>query len=769
ARVGIGTSTTPAYALDVNGTINGTAVLINGVAVSTSTGSTGSGASPTRQVLLSGSSATYTTPAGAVQLRIRMKAGGGGGAGAADVTNNGGNGGTGGTTIFNSVSANGGVGGYSNTPNSNSVGGTGGTGGTGTASFRLKGAPGGYAVYATMSSSNSVYLGGAGGGSGAMGTNQGVAGANTGSGGGGANTPSVAITSLSTVGAAGGGGEGEYAELIINNPSSTYTYTVGAGGTAGAAGTNGQVGYVGGSGVVIVDEYYGSGTVASTGSGTTSYISKWSSSTGLTSSVIYETGGSIGIGTTGPGAPLEIFNGSADTMLKLSRSATTSTIFRVGADSAFVLANQGTDVLTVKNGNVGIGTTGPGYKLDVNGTFRAVSDSTLSGNVSIGTVGAGPKLEIAAGTGNENIRISSNDGSGTRYLSSGSFDYPTLSYHAWKDNFLASTTGEISFLDRPGTYTYSETIRTSDILFKTAHSWNGSALGQYLDTTMVIRADQNGGSVGIGTTVPHAGLEVAGANQATGGLYNTYGNLLVSSNSAEAINVGGSIALGGILSGTTVYSYGKIRGAKENSTVGNAQGYLAFETDDNTNVLERMRITSAGNVGIGTAGPLAKLAINGGLHVGGDSDPGDNNALIDGTLGVTGAVNAASLDTNLGYGIHALGNDTKSGATYTGSAIWSFNMQGYGALFTVSGVTGSSYGYAPFTGLAMASYSSNVITIIASNQPGMLTNSSSYSPDTTGVWKSANSPTVYIRNAANTAEITVTVLGSTPTNVTRTY
>lgn len=39
-----------------------------------------------------------------------------------------------------------------------------------------------------------------------------------------------------------------------------------------------------------------------------------------------------------------------------------------------------------------------------------------------------------------------------------------------------------------------------------------------------------------------------------------------------------------------------------------------------------------GTVGIGSQSSLAKLGINGGLHVGGDSDPGDNNALIDGTI-----------------------------------------------------------------------------------------------------------------------------------------
>ena len=41
---------------------------------------------------------------------------------------------------------------------------------------------------------------------------------------------------------------------------------------------------------------------------------------------------------------------------------------------------------TLSSGNVGIGTTSPGYTLDVNGTFNASATSTFAGNVGIGTV-----------------------------------------------------------------------------------------------------------------------------------------------------------------------------------------------------------------------------------------------------------------------------------------------------------------------------------------------------------------------------------------------
>ena len=73
---------------------------------------------------------------------------------------------------------------------------------------------------------------GGGGGSGLAGS------ANTGAGGGGANS-----------GRFGGGGAGAYIEAVIPNPVSSYSYTVGNGGTAGSGGA-------GGSGVIIIEEYY---------------------------------------------------------------------------------------------------------------------------------------------------------------------------------------------------------------------------------------------------------------------------------------------------------------------------------------------------------------------------------------------------------------------------------------------------------------------------------------------------------------------------------
>ncbi len=61
-----------------------------------------------------------------------------------------------------------------------------------------------------------------------------------------------------------------------------------------------------------------------------------------------------------------------------------------------------------------------------------------------------------------------------------------------------------------------------------------------------------------------------------------------------------------------------------------------------------------GNVGINTTTPISKLSINGGLHVGGDSDAGDNNLLVDGTVGC-GAITCTALDATAGL-IQTTGN-----------------------------------------------------------------------------------------------------------------
>lgn len=212
---------------------------------------------PTTRNLVSGTVATYTTPAGAKWLEVRFVGGGGGGGGVGVSTQPAG--GTGNVTIFNGISAAGGVGGPGAVAGG-VTGGAGGTGGGGTATLRFPGNAGGFGLDSTGAAAlgsgfgAGSHFGGGTPGTGLAGTTGASAAANTGAGGAGGSG-----TIGSTQNAAGGG-SGEYVELVINNPAATYLFTVGNGGAGGiGTGTSAVTGGAGGSGVITVREHYNYG------------------------------------------------------------------------------------------------------------------------------------------------------------------------------------------------------------------------------------------------------------------------------------------------------------------------------------------------------------------------------------------------------------------------------------------------------------------------------------------------------------------------------
>lgn len=213
------------------------------------------GQQPTVQRLLSGTAQTYTSPAGVVRHRVWQIAGGAGGG--AQATNPGT---AGGDTSFQ-VNATGtawtcigGTGGAvsANNGGQGGAGGTGGTdGSTGTKIDRCAGSKGGTGQGGSGAGN---LIGGPGGSS-----PKGGAGQSTTSG---AGSPTAAIVNSGSGGAgigtaggtaSGGGGSGEWVSFWVAGMT-TATYTVGALGAGGVAGT--LAGGAGGSGIIIVEEFY---------------------------------------------------------------------------------------------------------------------------------------------------------------------------------------------------------------------------------------------------------------------------------------------------------------------------------------------------------------------------------------------------------------------------------------------------------------------------------------------------------------------------------
>lgn len=171
----------------------------------------------------------------------------------------------------------------------------------------------------------------------------------------------------------------------------------------------------------------------------------------------------------------------------------------------------------------------------------------------------------------------------------------------------------------------------------------------------------NGTNVGIGTNSPYSPLQVGSYTGSGGYSYGTSATFVAAFSSSRSTlflgstdttstqNKGGSIDFGGgSEAGSSPYTFARIKGYKENAG-GDYSGYLAFcvtpsGSDANT---ERLRITSAGNVGIGTTSPSAKLTVSGAINAtSGLSALSASNIFIDQPLSTLSRIGIVGANTS---------------------------------------------------------------------------------------------------------------------------
>eukprot|EP01029_Cantina_marsupialis_P017243 TRINITY_DN3867_c0_g1_i1.p1 TRINITY_DN3867_c0_g1~~TRINITY_DN3867_c0_g1_i1.p1 ORF type:complete len:1663 (+),score=332.82 TRINITY_DN3867_c0_g1_i1:7805-12793(+) len=182
----------------------------------------------------------------------------------------------------------------------------------------------------------------------------------------------------------------------------------------------------------------------------------------------------------------------------------------------------------------------------------------------------------------------------------------------------------------------------------------------------------NSGKIGIGTSTPTARAEIEG-------------------NGETVLKLKQNGSWSGTQWGLYVEGYSYLNGFRVNAEDGiralhkvNTGGQLGFSTQGNdpitftqSSTIERMRIASGGNVGIGTNAPSAKLDVNGQIRLRG-GNPGANKILQSDANGVGSWVNLSG-DATLSGGTLTIGNSKVTNAKIADDAVTSAKIGTAGA------------------------------------------------------------------------------------------
>jgi hypothetical protein len=282
-----------------------------------------------------------------------------------------------------------------------------------------------------------------------------------------------------------------------------------------------------------------------------------------------------------------IFPGNSDSHLTFS-TRNTSSVF-------------GERMRIQNDGNVGINTASPAYKLDVNGTsaFR----DTVNIGPNIGTITWG---NFGGGTG---FGVRSESGRALSFGANGSFDHLVINTSGNVGVGTASPTVKLDIASTQGNGIVMRYDTGTAYQAWIRPYWNSGtdtridfAINRTANVTPdVIMSVGYGGNVGINTTTPSRRLQVNGDVA----FATNSGGLIIASYDGDTPNLRPSVANGSILisddsgsvnRGTEFLNGGGI-------VIQSLSGFTPLDVRSNSASL--LFVTSAGNVGIGTTVPTA--------------------------------------------------------------------------------------------------------------------------------------------------------------------
>jgi hypothetical protein len=315
-------------------------------------------------------------------------------------------------------------------------------------------------------------------------------------------------------------------------------------------------------------------------------------STGGTGRLFVDASGNVQIGSSFAG----LSNGSG---LEIERS-TTSAIRLTGADgvgceffntgSLASIQTRSTIPFTIQTnelermrvtaaGLVGIGTSTPGQKLDVNGEIVCSPNTAGKNTFQLTTNASDDARLLLRSDTTVKVEIQAN---GTSYFNGGNVGIgvsaPAAALDVRATSFTPTNTGSALLLEE----------RTT----------NSQALHFYLNNAGVNLSSRPSGGIGA---VNSDQLRIAGGGIITGNFTPSVTNFTPSATAAGAISVGGNIQFF-------------------------TKGSLTAGTDTDLASSERMTITSSGNVGIGTTSPNTPFVVSASGTAGMEITPGSGGA-----------------------------------------------------------------------------------------------------------------------------------------------